>query len=355
MIGLVAMTGANVLLCIGSSLTILVLGRLLQGMAAGVVWAIGFALIPETVGQERAGEAIGMVSLGLNIGTLIGPTVGGIVFAHGGYYAVFAMTSALLGIDIVLRGVMIERKVAKALLGETSMPVDETSETDRLLANNMIASTSVEADGETASKHLPPVLTLLTYPRFLTALWCIFVLSTMISSFDGVLPLFVNRTFGWNSDGAGLIFLCIALPSFLEPLVGRLSDRQGVRWFAVGGLAAGLPSFALLGFVQYDSPGQAVLLCGLLVLIGCSISIVMTPITAEVTNVICEKEEETPGIFGKGALGQGYALMNMAFATGSLIGPLWAGLVVDMAGWGTMALSLGLLSAVSVVPAVSLY
>ena len=68
MVGLIAMTGANILLCMSSSLTVLVVGRLLQGMAAAVVWAVGFALVPETVGQDKAGEAIGLVSLGLNIG-----------------------------------------------------------------------------------------------------------------------------------------------------------------------------------------------------------------------------------------------------------------------------------------------
>ena len=37
-----------------------------------------------------------------------------------------------------------------------------------------------------------------------------------------VVPLFVEQTFGWNSTGAGLIFLTIFIPSFLSPFIGRL-------------------------------------------------------------------------------------------------------------------------------------
>ena len=47
---------------------------------------------------------------------------------------------------------------------------------------------------------------------------------------------------------------------------------------------------------------------------------------------------------------QAYALFNMAYAAGTLIGPLWAGFVHQEAGWGTMAWSLALLSAVTAVP-----
>ena len=40
----------------------------------------------------------------------------------------------------------------------------------------------------------------------------------------------------------------------------------------------------------------------------------------------------------------------MSFAAGSLIGPMWGGMVKSRIGWGGMVWTLGLLSAVTTVP-----
>jgi len=49
---------------------------------------------------------------------------------------------------------------------------------------------------------------------------------------------------------------------------------------------------------------------------------------------------------------QAYGLFNFAWAAGCLIGPLWAGMVNQRAGWGTMTLTFGLLGIVTAVPTV---
>lgn len=73
---------------------------------------------------------------------------------------------------------------------------------------------------------------------------------------------------------------------------------------------------------------------------------------AEITYVVDAKEKKNPGIFGKtGAYAQAYGLFVMSYAAGTLIGPLWGGLVNSSAGWATMTWTLGLLSASGAVPA----
>ncbi|KAK5007264.1 hypothetical protein LTR16_000947, partial [Cryomyces antarcticus] len=183
--------------------------------------------------------------------------------------------------------------------------------------------------------NLPPIITLLASRRLLAALWGCLVQASLLTSFDSVLPLFVRATFGWTSTGAGLIFLPIVLPSFLGPLVGWLSDRYGPRWLATAGFIFSAPFLVLLRLVTHDSLGQKALLCALLLL------------------VVEAKEKKRPGLFGPaGAYAQAYGLFNVAFAGGCLVGPLWAGMVNERAGWGTMAWSLALLSLVSAAPTV---
>ncbi|MCJ1362369.1 hypothetical protein MMC16_001472 [Acarospora aff. strigata] len=357
------------MLCVGSSIQVLVAGRVLQGLSAAIVWTVGLALLVDTVGQKEIGKVMGYVSLSMSIAILVAPLLGGVVYERGGYYAVFAMAFALLGLDILLRFVLIEKKVAKKWsnaedgegheLGNSpaqhqkTEPISPVNISD---AQTPSAEQHPEAKKRTLRRcihNLPPVVTLLKSRRLLAALWGCAVQAALLTSFDSVLPLFVNRTFGWSSTGAGLIFLALIIPSFSAPLVGWASDKYGPRWLATTGFILAFPFLVLLRLVTHHSLPQIVLLCALLALLGLSLTLVMPPLMAEITYVVEAKEKKNPGLFGKkGAYAQAYGLFNCAFAAGTLIGPIWAGFVEQRAGWGTMAWSLGLLSALSAVPTV---
>lgn len=85
--GLVALAGSTVMLCIGSSITVLIIGRLLQGISAAVVWAVGLALLVDTVGKDEIGRSMGIISVATSAAVFLAPLLGGIVYDRGGYYA----------------------------------------------------------------------------------------------------------------------------------------------------------------------------------------------------------------------------------------------------------------------------
>lgn len=62
LLGLTSLLLSTILLFAGSTVPILVIARLLQGVSAAVVWTIGLALCLETVGPENLGKTIGSVS-----------------------------------------------------------------------------------------------------------------------------------------------------------------------------------------------------------------------------------------------------------------------------------------------------
>ncbi len=197
-----------------------------------------------------------------------------------------------------------------------------------------------------------PVVILLSSRRLLSALYCALVQSALMTAWDAVLPLRVSKLFGWHSLGAGLIFLPLVLPSFIAPLVGTFSDKYGARLPTTIGFVLSTPFLILLRIVDHGGKKQVVILCVLLALLGTALTIVMTPLLAEITYILNAKERHHPGLFGeKGAYAQAYGLFNCAFAGGMLVGPLWAGFVVEKSDWGIMSLSLGLLAVVSAVPA----
>lgn len=374
------------MLNLGPNIAVLIFGRILQGMSAAVVWVVGLALLADTVDESEIGQTMGYVFTAMSIAILLGPLLGGVVFEKGSYNDVYAMAYVLIGVDVALRCLMIEKKVAKkwekveeihedvvntatisgsgiinaaSPTASKSSPIvkDETITSDNLTSRSPDIGTEMEPTTTTttsnpAKRKLPTVITLLKSRRLLCALWGTVVISTLMTQFDSVLPLFVKETFNWSSLGAGLIFIPLIIPSFISPIIGWAIDKYGGRYFCVAGFIGFAPFEILLRLVNHNSTRQKVLLCALLVGIGFSLDLAMPPIMVEITYVVEQKEKKNPGLFGtKGAYAQAYGLFNFAWAMGCLIGPIWAGYVKESAGWGTMSWSLALLALVTSVPA----
>jgi MFS family permease len=382
LLGLLALAGSTVMLCVGRSIGVIAAGRVLQGMSAAVVWVVGLALLVDTVGGDQIGQAMGYVGLAMSLAVLLAPLLGGVVFERAGYYSVWAMAFGLIGLDILMRLVMVERKiavrwdgrfepkraevldgdgggVAKELEEKTGGTESEDDKTKEPLSDSPIDD-DPDRQQDTSNAHnkwfnrLPPVLKLLASRRLLSALWAVLIQSCLLTSFDSVLPLFTKNTFRWTATGAGLIFLPIVIPTFVGPYIGHLSDKQGPRWYATAGFIGCCPFLILLRLVNHNSLKQKVLLCALLALIGLFLTLALTPVMAEVTYAVMDKESRRPkGYYGKnGAYAQAYSLFNMAWAAGCMVGPLLAGLIVNSKGWPMATLILGCVSVVTAVPVV---
>ncbi|KAK7545441.1 MFS transporter-like protein [Phyllosticta citricarpa] len=125
--GLLVLAGSTVMLNVGKTIGIFMGGRVLQGFSAAVVWVVGLALIVDTVGKQDTASAMGYVSLAMSLGILLAPLLGGVVYDRAGYNAVFAMTYGIIGLDIVLRLVLVEKKIAKKWESQSSSEIAELS------------------------------------------------------------------------------------------------------------------------------------------------------------------------------------------------------------------------------------
>ena len=90
----------------------------------------------------------------------------------------------------------------------------------------------------------------------------------LVTAFDPILPIFVNRTFGWGPAGGGLIFLTICVPAVLGSLSGALADVYGPKLISLIGFTLAIPSLAALAAITHDALFMKVLLCILLTLAG---------------------------------------------------------------------------------------
>jgi len=321
---------------------------------------------------------MGYVGMGMSFAVLLAPLLGGVVFNRSGYYPVFGMCFALIGVDIFFRLTMIEKKIAIQWIpptvdGEEKGPTQALTEqgsegNDRAAVNDIPRTESIKENtlartpslrlldpeapfASNSGFKLPPIISLLSSPRMLASLWGCVIQASLLTAFDSVLPLRVQAIFGWDSLGAGLIFLPFVLPSFVAPVIGAYADKWGARYLAVGGFLIATPFLALLRLVTHNSLGQKAVLCVLLAGIGFSVNLTLMPLMAEIAYIVDAKEKERPGSFGRnGAYAQAYGLFNTAYAAGCLVGPIWAGLLEEKKGWGTVTWTLALLSAFSTIP-----
>ncbi|PUU72688.1 major facilitator superfamily domain-containing protein [Tuber borchii] len=392
LIGLLALSGATVLLCVGSNITILIIGRFLQGVSAAVVWSVGLALIVDTVGKNEVAQSMGIVSVAMSGGIFLAPLLGGIV-----YDKVFSMAFGLLALDIVIRLILIEKKIAVKYLPKTVessesspgmdfsgafaraeldsgsppghsgppkspcegshlIPIPKKAHTpdsrERPVNNDENTFNDIEAGSTVPKKRsrVPPIIRILKYPRLLTALWGTLVQAVFMTALETTLPLRAWQLFNFNSTGAGLIFLAIILPTFLAPLVGWACDRWGTRWVQTAGFILCCPFFIFLRFPDHNSVSQIVLMCAILALIGIGLVLIMPTLMTEISLFLDEVEENNPGIFGSnGAYAQGYGLFNLAFSAELFLRAKRlttfhkAGFLKDLVGWNTMVLTIGLL------------
>ncbi|OCK85618.1 MFS general substrate transporter [Lepidopterella palustris CBS 459.81] len=369
----------------------LAISRILQGFSSSILYTVGLAVLVDTVERDEVGQWMGTAMSANNIGMILSPLVGGIVYEKAGKMVVFAIMAALGAIDIALRLLMKESKenspmevkvgnIPRRAASPAPPPVLENREglhaqspesprldpeASRLSAQELLHHPSIttlnssytSTKSETAtntppsstpspSRRLPGILSLLHSPRLLAALYGCFINECIVTSLCAVLPLFVNSAFNWSSLQAGLLFLTIAIPAFAGPLAGALADRLGARWIAVAGFLLTAPSLILLRLVDHNSKEQVILLCVLLTLAGTTIILFLSPLGAE-CSFVAEEESKNQNM---DLYASSFSLMNCALAAAGLLGPLAAGGLEQRFGWGATTIAMGVLCVSGAVP-----
>lgn len=152
----------------------------------------GLAMIADTVNPNKIGRAMTWISIQLNLGLTLGPLLGGIVYDRVGWYGTFALGFGFLGLDILLRIIVIEKRTAdRYRRNEGNAVLDTKEDEDRVIGTSGRES------------RIPEVIRLLRFPRLLAGMWLTFTEATIISAFDAMLPLHLNELFGWTAFQAG--------------------------------------------------------------------------------------------------------------------------------------------------------
>jgi MFS family permease len=300
---------------------VLIAARAIQGAAAAVTWTAGLAFVAAAYGPGRRGQLMGWIMTAMAAGSVLGAPAGGLLADALGYRAPFLATAALGGGEVV--AVLLLFPDWRAARPETASagrlaPAPRTTgpggRFSRLLAGNG------------ASR----------YP-----LAAVLAASIAVSAVEPLLPLHLKAAMGASPGVIGLLFgVAMGAYAVASPLAGALTDRIG----PAGPITAGLAGLAVVTAALPHArsiPAVTVLLGGL----GICLCAVLTAATTWLGTV-------ADGM-GERGYARAYALFNIVYASGMLLGPVQAGLITQAASLSVALAATGAICLVTVLPAVA--
>lgn len=177
-----------IVLTIARSMTMFIIGRLLQGSAAAMVSVAGLALVVDAVDKEHLGEILGYLGTASMIGIISGPPLGGLVYHAGGYYAVCILAFGMIAVDLVLRVVVIEKRAVGKFVKPGDDDTSPTVSTEGAgngyssFPRDQIEDIPIQSE----NKGVFAIWTLLKQPRMLIALWAFVADGIVTAAFDAV-------------------------------------------------------------------------------------------------------------------------------------------------------------------------
>ncbi|CAG8909808.1 unnamed protein product [Penicillium egyptiacum] len=335
LLSLVACTVGTGMVAGSNSLSVLCIGRVMQGIAGSSVWIVGLATVADTVGGDNMGKVEGIMTSFLYSGLIGGPLISGLSLEYVGYWPTWSLPLLLLSIDFCARLVMIE-----------SRPVEVSSCRRELTGSQTCDATSPflapRENPQTRSNSGNFWHIIFTDSRALTALFVAVSTTTVGTSFHATLPIHVQETFGWGPGESGSLFACLIMPTLLvSPLAGWLRDRFGVRYPAMASAVFQAVILGLLGLAGTDClPWTSAKTGGGALYTGCILALGLArPFTAnvgpvELSAIVRGYQEKSPGIFGpEGGMSRVFSLDDVAASLGTVLGPIIAGFLKEYAGY----------------------
>lgn len=295
--------GGMTLFAIGSALCAaapsfpyLLLGRVLQACACGVVMPMVFALILLIFPRENRGVGMGLVGLIISFAPAMGPSVSGVLVDSIGWRAQFVLV-VCLAICVVVAAIVALKKFEG--FERTTFDVPSVV----LIAVGMVCllygiSTSTSSPTPVVPAVLivvgigvivlfirrqlkldNPILkvSVLRYREFLIICVIILFLEGALIGGSVLFPLYIQNALQASATVSGLIMLPGALiGAFFGLLSGKLFDRFGVRGISVTGalvlLAGGI------GYVLLSNSTPLLLACIAYTVVTLGIQALITPL-----------------------------------------------------------------------------
>ena len=266
---------------IASNPELLIISRIIQGAAAGVLSPLSMVINYQIFPARHRGLAMGIFGIGVVLAPALGPTLGGLLidnydWRYVFYLAVpFTMVSIPMAIMFMperepqtavppldLVGVILSSIFLVSLLtGLTNGERDSwTSDAIVSLMATAVISMTLFVWWENRVAHPLLNLHLFTHGRFLAASVVTFILGIGLYGSTYLVPLFLQTLQHFTPTNSGLLMLPAGMAmAALFPFAGAMSDRVEPRFVIIAGLVLFAVSSWLMRLVDFDTPYAALM------------------------------------------------------------------------------------------------
>ncbi len=232
MAGLLAvLVFSNVLVAAAPNFALVLLGRVLVGVALGGFWAVGPSLGFRLAGEEKGTRATSIILAGVSVGTVVALPIGQFVGDTLGWRSVFAAAAVLSGIALVALVLLLPAITpARALGGRDLLRVFRSP----MARTGLLISVLLFSGQFAASTFITPFLDQQARldPRLITMLFLAYGVAGIAGTLFG--PILIARgpraTLMGTAVTTSLVFLLLVVLQHFELGVGVLVVGWGLLW-----------------------------------------------------------------------------------------------------------------------------
>ncbi len=238
--GIILFALGSLVAAFAPSFSVFLIGRAIQAIGAGGIFPITAAQIAATTPIEKRGKAMGLIGVSFGVGSILGPTIGGLIISYADWQWIFLINipiSILILLMLsavkqtqenVIKPIDIKGIVLLSVIILSVMYGISSSQWMYVLLGAVFVPLLVRVE----RKQADPIMNVLYFTKShtLTLLIASAVSGFVMATSANFLPLFGENVMGLVKGKAGYLVAPFAISSMLASLVGGiLVDKIGAK------------------------------------------------------------------------------------------------------------------------------
>ncbi|WP_379129487.1 MFS transporter [Paenibacillus sp. sgz500958] len=280
-IGTIVFIFGSLLCGLSHSLTLLIASRIIQALGASMTMANSQGIVTDIFPGNERGRALGLIGTFVSLGSIAGPSLGGIIVSSLGWEYIFWVNIPIGFIAIILGWKVLPKDLVRvksridipgsllftvfiiALFSGLLLGQQLGYSDSRIIASLVIAGIAIVAFIRVELRRSQPLLQLSLFRNslFSLSILCGFLVFAANFCFNIIAPFYAQNMLNLSPFYAGFLLMLFPISMvIISPLSGALSDKIGSELLTFAGLVVMVA--AQIGLSQLHE-GSSVVLVGL--------------------------------------------------------------------------------------------